>query len=262
MAVLSIWRRAAARIRMPLMAVALLGIVAGVAAGLTGAWALAMFALLGIALLMYFRLGTPRGPAVAVRPPVEGRWRVLNSPSTRIPSHGLHAWSQTYAFDMVADPAGVGRPGGWWPPARRPGAYPGFGRTVVAPTDGEVVRATEWTRDHLSRIGPLGIVYFLLESVRELIGPAGVLGNHVVIRRDDGACVLLAHLRRRSLRVRRGDHVTAGTAIAECGNSGNSTEPHVHMQAMDRPSVWIAAARPVLLDGAPPPPNGAHIGGG
>jgi murein DD-endopeptidase MepM/ murein hydrolase activator NlpD len=95
--------------------------------------------------------------------------------------------------------------------------------------------------------------------VRELLGPLGVLGNHVVIRRDDGPCVLVAHLRRGSLRVASGDRVESGTTIGECGNSGNSSEPHVHVQAMDRPSVWIAAGLPLLIDGREPPANGSRL---
>jgi len=67
--------------------------------------------------------------------------------------------------------------------------------------------------------------------------------------------VLVDH-RRRSLRVARGDRVEAGTVVAECGNSGNSTEPHVHVQAMDRSSVWVAAGLPLLIEGREPPSNG------
>jgi len=251
--------RIAARIRMPLSAVAFVAFIAAIVVDAPGRVTLGALAALIVGFALYFRLGTPHGAPVDVHSPVRGRWRLVNSPTTRVPSHGLHAWTQTYAFDLVADPDGAERPGGWWPPARSPAAYPAFGSPVLAPADGRVVRATGWTRDHLSRIGPLGIAYFLLECVRELAGPPGILGNHVVIRRADGTCVLVAHLRHRSLRVRRGDRVTAGTQIAECGNSGNSTEPHVHIQAMDGPSVWTAEARPLLLDGAPPPPNGGHI---
>lgn len=62
-----------------------------------------------------------------------------------------------------------------------------------------------------------------------------------------------------SLRVVRGDRVESGTAIGECGNSGNSTEPHLHIQAMDRPSAWIAAGRPLLIDSREPPANGRRL---
>jgi hypothetical protein len=39
-------------------------------------------------------------------------------------------------------------------------------------------------------------------------------------------------------------------------NLGNSTEPHVHVQAMDRPGVWFAKGRPLLLEGRELPLEG------
>jgi len=114
-------------------------------------------------------------------------------------------------------------------------------------------------RDHLSRSSPPGLLYLILESVREFLGPTGVLGNHVVIRRHDGVHVLMAHLRQGSLLVEGGDSVERGSKIAECGNSGNSTEPHVHVQAMDCASVWLAAGLPIRFDHAELPPNGGLL---
>jgi murein DD-endopeptidase MepM/ murein hydrolase activator NlpD len=120
-----------------------------------------------------------------------------------VPSHGVHAWAQTYALDLVNDPGDGSRPAwAWWPLARRPDDFPGFGEPVFAPVSGEVVRARGGMRDHRSRTSPPALVYFALESVRELLGPPGILGNHVVIRRDDGACVVVAHLIRKSSRGR------------------------------------------------------------
>ncbi len=116
-------------------------------------------------------------------------------------------------------------------------------------------------RDHWSRTSPPALAYLIVESVRELLGPLGVLGNHVVIETDDGACVLLAHLQRHTLCVKHGDVVEIGDLIGRCGNSGNTSEPHVHIQAMDRPSVWIAAGRPLRIDGNRPPRNGDTFNG-
>lgn len=40
--------------------------------------------------------------------------------------------------------------------------------------------------------------------------------------------------------------------LGRCGDSGNSTEPHVHLQAIDRPDVRYAAAVPITFGGRPP----------
>jgi murein DD-endopeptidase MepM/ murein hydrolase activator NlpD len=85
----------------------------------------------------------------------------------------------------------------------------------VAPTDGVVVGATDRQRDHWSRTSWPALAWFILDGfVRKLTGPGRVLGNHVVIRIDDDAYVVLAHLRRRSVRVKTGDRVHAGDLVA------------------------------------------------
>jgi hypothetical protein len=245
------------RLRMPMAAVGVLALVVGLIADLPGWWRWGSVGLFAVGLALYVRIGTPRGTPVDLTSPVQGRWVAFNSPGEKVPSHGVHAWSQTYAVDLVYDPGDGSRPvTAWWPLARRPEEFPGFGRPVFAPMPGVVVRALGGMRDHWSRTSSPALLYFLVEGVRELLGPPGVFGNHVVIKTDEGAYVLLAHLRRRSIRVAPGDRVRRGTVVAACGNSGNSTEPHLHMQAMDRPNVWVAAGRPLLLDGSALPRNG------
>jgi murein DD-endopeptidase MepM/ murein hydrolase activator NlpD len=59
--------------------------------------------------------------------------------------------------------------------------------------------------------------------------------------------VVMAHLRAGSLQVAVGDTVTAGQHIADCGNSGNSTQPHVHIQVMDRPDASQARGLPMAF---------------
>jgi murein DD-endopeptidase MepM/ murein hydrolase activator NlpD len=112
-----------------------------------------------------------------------------------------------------------------------------------------VVRAHDAERDHWSRTSPPAMLYLVAEGmVRELLGPGRILGNHVVLDLGDGVYAALAHLRRGSVRVRPGDLVAAGQQLAACGNSGNSTEPHLHFQLMDHPSVLLAAGLPVAFD--------------
>ncbi len=85
--------------------------------------------------------------------------------------------------------------------------------------------------------------------IREIGGPGFVIGNHVTIRSGDGAYATVAHLQQGSLTVKVGDRVTAGTVIGGCGNSGNTSEPHVHAQLMDRASLWTAQGLPMSFSG-------------
>ncbi|MFI5693763.1 M23 family metallopeptidase [Kribbella sp. NPDC051586] len=234
-----------ARLRIPTCAAGLLCIVLGRWAleGSLSTWlAWIGTALLVIGLALYFRVGTLRRAPLNVAAPVTGQWLAMNSPASKTPSHGLHAYGQTYAIDLVYAPADQTRPGmGWWPLARRPAEFPGFGRPVYAPAAGVVARVHDSERDHWSRTSFPGLIYLLVESVREFLGPNKVLGNHVIIELDNGTYALVAHLQRRSATVKRGDTVAAGDVIGACGNSGNSTEPHLHFQVMDHPNILIPA---------------------
>ncbi|MEV3852999.1 M23 family metallopeptidase [Streptomyces sp. NPDC050095] len=191
---------------------------------------------------------------VEVEPPVEGRWSAVNSPADRTPSHGTHVYGQTYAIDIVAEPEGAERPGfaPLWPVARAPRRFPAFGAPLFAVAEATVVHAEDGQRDHLSRNSLLGLAYLMLvegES-RGLAGARRVVGNHVVLDLGDGVHAVYAHVQRGSLTVRAGDRVRPGQLIARCGNSGNSTEPHLHFQLMDGPDLDTARGIPFSWRGA------------
>jgi murein DD-endopeptidase MepM/ murein hydrolase activator NlpD len=77
-------------------------------------------------------------------------------------------------------------------------------------------------------------------------GAGALAGNHVILELPDRAAyVLLAHLRRGSVRVERGEVVPAGRAVGACGNSGNSTQPHLHIQVMDGADPYTARGLPM-----------------
>lgn len=200
-----------------------------------------------------------RGP-VEVAPPVAGTWSALNSPADRVPSHGTRAYGQAYAIDIVAEDPDRPRPAFAWfgPPARRPEAYPAFGVPLFAVADGTVVRAEDRLRDHRARSSLPGLLYLLVvESlVRAVAGVRQVTGNHLVLDLGGGTYALYAHLRRGSLRVRPGDRITAGQPLAACGNSGNSSEPHVHFQLMDGPDPDTASGIPFTWRGIGVPHGG------
>ncbi|GGV18085.1 M23 family metallopeptidase [Streptomyces griseoflavus] len=209
--------------------------------------------------------GPPDAPGVArepveTAPPVTGRWSALNSPADRTPSHGVHAYGQTYAIDVVAEPGPGARPGftALWPLARRPAGFPAYGAPLRAVADAVVVRVHDRQRDHLSRTSLPALLYLLLVegSVREMGGVHRILGNHLVLDLGDGVHAVYAHLKRGSLTVREGDRVRAGDVVAACGNSGNSSEPHLHFQLMDGPDPDTARGIPFTWRGTGVPRNG------
>lgn len=228
-----------------------------------------------LVLMLLVRLtGPSRGAAartepVEVAPPVTGRWLAVNSPADKVPSHGTHGYGQTYAIDLVAEPeprriagrpTNPQRPGfAWfWPVVRRPETYPAFGAPLLAVADATVVHASDTQRDHLSRTSPLPLLYLmLLEGMaRAIAGPHRVTGNHLVLDLGGGTYAMYAHLKKGSLKVRAGDRVTEGTVLAACGNSGNSTEPHLHFQLMDTPDLDTARGLPFRWRGVGLPAGG------
>lgn len=227
---------------MPLMWTATLALLAGYL-GLSW-WVGGV--LLAAGLAVYLRLGTVRRRSRVLEPPVRGRWTALTSPVDDVPSQGTHAHGQTYALGLVADPREGTRPDiGWRPLSRPPEDFPAFGLPVHAPADGIVVTAHDRQRDHRSRNSWPWLFGSVVENtLRELRGPAGLFGNHVVID-VGGDYVLLGHLRRGSLTVRRGDRVRAGQVVAHCGNSGACTEPQVRLQLMDHRNPLFAAGLPI-----------------
>jgi murein DD-endopeptidase MepM/ murein hydrolase activator NlpD len=255
--------RVAARARGVASLVGLIGIVAGVVLSFFISGALYVAAagfvvLLAGTALTLAPLPLPERSPVTVAPPVRGRWVAANSPASKVPSHGTHGYGQTYAIDLVYEPAEGARPvfGAPGPGFRRPSDFPAFGEPVYAPAAGVVVAARDGARDHRSRSNWTAYAYMLLEgSVRELGGTRSVLGNHVVLDLGDGVYAALAHLRRGSVSVRAGDRVRAGQEIARCGNSGNSSEPHLHFQLMDHPRVLLAAGLPFGFGSSPVPAN-------
>lgn len=194
-------------------------------------------------------------PTVSLALPFAGRWLVQNSPARRVPSHGLDVFGQRYAIDFVAvDGRGRTAPTRDWrtllatePPER----FYGFGLPILAPVGGVVIEIHDGEPDHEARRSqPALIPYALGQAVRLRQGADALAGNRVVLHdRVSGMLVALVHLRAGSLRVGPGDDVVVGQPLAGCGNSGNSTQPHVHVQVMDDGDLRLARGVPLEFTG-------------
>jgi murein DD-endopeptidase MepM/ murein hydrolase activator NlpD len=179
--------------------------------------------------------------------PFTGRWLVQNSLARRVPSHGTDLFGERYAIDFVGvddhDRTAVRRDWGTMFGTEPPERFVGFGRTVLAPSAGTVRAVHDGEVDHEARRSQLALLpYVLGQAARVRAGLAAIAGNHVIIDLTGRAgFVALVHLRAGSIQVDVGEAVAVGQPVAQCGNSGNSTQPHLHLQAMD--SLDLAGTR-------------------
>jgi hypothetical protein len=191
--------------------------------------------------------------AVTLSLPFEGRWLARNSPARRVPSHGTDLLGERYAIDFIGvdhhHRTADRRDWRTFLSTEPPERFFAYGRPILAPAHGLVVQVHDGEADHAGRRSQLALVpYALGQSARLRRGVAAIAGNYLIIAlRESGAFVALVHLRAGSIRVANGDEVSVGQPIAECGSSGNSTQPHVHLQVMDSPDLAVARGVPMAF---------------
>lgn len=84
--------------------------------------------------------------------------------------------------------------------------------------------------------------------------PDGAEANVVRILHDDGTFGIYAHLNWNGIRVRPGDVIERGQYIADSGNTGFSTGPHLHFVVVRNAGMQLVSV-PVDFEGA----NGASV---
>jgi hypothetical protein len=149
--------------------------------------------------------------------------------------HATHP-NQRFAYDLLVARDGSTHTGD----GARNEQYHCFGQPILAPADGRVILAVDGIAD----------------NVPGQMNAPQVAGNHVILDHGTGEYSVLAHLRNGSVAVRTGDRVARGQRLGECGNSGNSSEPHLHYQLQDGPEMGPSAGLPAqfadyLADGRP-----------
>jgi hypothetical protein len=179
----------------------------------------------------------PTQPRV-IAPPLKGsNWFAGNGPSNTsahrralIPVGGHARIAQRFAIDWVQ----VGDDKNTFSGDESKNAsYHAYGQQALAVAAGTVVEVKDGIAENVPHQAPA--VPITLDTVA---------GNHVVLDLGGGAFAMYAHFQPGSIKVKVGDKVKLGQVIGLVGNSGNSTEPHLHFQIMDAGSPLDAEGIP------------------
>lgn len=179
----------------------------------------------------------------AISPPLEGdHWLAANGPDntanhrrTILALNGEGRIAQRFAIDWVRL-YDDGRT--FQGDAKNNASYRAFGARALAVADGTVIESVdgipENIPDPVARAVP--------------ITPATLGGNYVLLDLGGEAYATYAHLQPGSLTVKKGDRVRRGQVVGLVGNTGNSTEPHLHFQVADRQNAFDAEGVPYVFD--------------
>ena len=174
--------------------------------------------------------------------PFHGEWAAFNGPGNSsghrrlvLGLDGHTAIGQRFAIDFLQlDSTGSSHHGD---PLKNESYY-AYGTPLMAVADGVIAG----TKDSIPQNVP-GITSRAVPITMTTVG-----GNYVAIDIGHGRYALYAHLQPGSLRVKVGDRVKRGQIIALLGNSGNSTEPHVHFQIADGPTFLSSEGIPYAMN--------------
>ena len=166
--------------------------------------------------------------AIRIRAPLRGEWLAANGPSnvsghrrTAMGLNGTVAIAQRFGIDFLqVDSLGRTFVGD----STSNASYFAYGKEMLAVADGIVVA----TKDSIPENSPRSPVARAVPINLETVG-----GNHIVIDLGGERYAFYAHVKPGTLRVRVGDRVRRGQVIGLVGNSGNSTEPHLHFHVVD-----------------------------
>jgi hypothetical protein len=172
---------------------------------------------------------------IVVSPPLRGDWIAGDSVNNRADAAHRravlvdrgHAWlAQRYAIDWVQYHLIDGVRTTWKGPEDKNDSYFCYDQPIYSVAAGKVVDAADDLPENVPHSGKYAIS----------IDFNNAAGNHVVIEIAPNRYVLYAHMRPGTVQNKVGDTVKVGDILGHVGNTGSSSEPHLHMHIDDQPS--------------------------
>ena len=99
-----------------------------------------------------------------------------------------------------------------------------FGKEVISPCDGKIVKIIDHIKD----------------NIPGEMNPKNATGNTIILETVNNEFILFAHLKENSIVVNEGQQVKQRDVLGLCGNSGNSSEPHLHLSLQNLKTVYGA----------------------
>jgi hypothetical protein len=180
---------------------------------------------------------------IVIRSPLLGKnWLAANGPSNTsahrramLPVNGLPHIGQRYAIDWIQ----LGDDGKAFTGDEHDNkSYHAWDQEIHAVADGKIVEVKDGIPENVPNSGKLAVqmTYDTLP------------GNHIIQELSEGHYAAYAHLRPGTIKVKVGDTVKSGDVIAHLGNTGNSSEPHLHFQVCDAPSFPASEGLPFAIE--------------
>lgn len=161
--------------------------------------------------------------------PFKGEWTVIWGGDTKELNYHVESVAQKNAFDIVIKD---GRGKSFKTDGLANEDYYAFGKELYAPCDGEVVLVVDGIKDNLP--GEFNPVY--------------IPGNTIIIKTANREYLFFAHFKHHSIQVAEGQKVVRGQLLGLCGNSGNSSEPHLHFHIQNVENMNIATGVKCFFD--------------
>ncbi len=141
--------------------------------------------------------------------PFNDEWTVTWGGDTKELNYHVESKAQKNAFDMViTDEKGKS----YKNDGKNNEDYYAFGKKLLAPCDAEVVLVVDGVKD----------------NIPQELNPIYIPGNTVVLKTNNNEYLFFAHFKQHSIKVKQGQLIKQGDVLGLCGNSGNSSEPHLH----------------------------------
>lgn len=156
--------------------------------------------------------------------PFEGRWNVANGGLNKNNSHSWELITQRYAYDFVIQ----NEEKSYLKDKNNIQNYLCYNIPIIASFKGKVVSINNKTKDY-EKVGDFSVDW----------KTNNIAGNYVIIEHSNNEYSFYAHLKKDSIKVKINEVIEQGQIIAHCGNSGRSTEPHLHFQIMNSKNFFF-----------------------